>query len=317
MRVLKAGLVAGAILLGPARGVAADIEFYGRLDFSLQHAKEAGEGQVELRNNASRVGVRGELPLQAGLQVIYQLEFGVDLDDEADTPFTHRNQFVGLQGAFGTLKVGRHDTALKQSQGEFDLYDDLEGDLGTVFDGESRLKDYIGYVTPTFAGGFTATLNVFPGEDAAGGNSGVADAASASLVYEKAAVYAAIAHDIDVAGENIDTTRVVGGYTHGPARLMLLYQRSDAGPAREDGIGVSIAWEFGASTAKLQYLAADIWRLDAQADPRDNRLSHLLSVGLDHKLGEDTKVSGFYTRGEIGGTSHTRQYIGIGMQHNF
>ena len=30
---------------------------------------------------------------------------------------TARNQFVGLQGAFGTVKVGRHDTALKEAQG--------------------------------------------------------------------------------------------------------------------------------------------------------------------------------------------------------
>lgn len=317
MRVLKAGLLAGAILSAAVRGLAAEIELYGRVDFSLQHAKEAGEGQAELRNNASRVGVRGEVPLQAGLQVIYQLEFGVDLDDDADTPLTHRNQFVGLQGAFGILKVGRHDTALKQSQGDFDLFDDLEGDLDAVFNGETRLKNYIGYVTPALAGGFTATLNVFPGEDAAGGNSGVADAASASLVYENAAVYAALAHDINVAGDDIDTSRVVGGYAHGPARLMLLYQRADAGRAREEGFGVSIAWEFGASTAKLQYLAADIWRLDARADPRDNRLSNLLAVGLDHKLGVDTRLSGFYTRGRIGGTSQKRQYIGIGLQHNF
>ena len=58
-----------------------------------------------------------------------------------------RNQFVGLEGAFGTVKVGRHDTALKQAQG-FDLFDDLEGDIAGVLNGENRLKDYIGYISP-------------------------------------------------------------------------------------------------------------------------------------------------------------------------
>lgn len=314
---LKTSLAICAAVLAQTAGAAGEVELYGRLDLSLQHADEANAGQMEVRNNASRVGVRGGLPVQAGLSVLYQLEFGVDLDDEAEGTFTDRNQFVGLQGSFGTIKVGRHDTALKQAQGDFDLFDDQEGDIGAVFNGEVRLKDYIGYVTPAFGGGFTATLNFFPGEDAQGGDEGSADAASASLAYERDAAYVAVAHDRDVEGEDSDTTRVVGGYTLGPARLMLLYQRADVGSAREDGFGASVAWELGASTVKLQYLAADIWRLDPQADPRDNRLRNLVSVGLDHKLGEDTKVFAFYTVGEPGGTSGKHQYAGIGMQHNF
>lgn len=320
MRALREILPAGVILLltPAAASLAAEVEVYGRLDFSLQHADEADDEQMELRNNASRAGLRGELPLEvAGLAVIYQLEFGVDLDDEADGTFTDRNQFVGLRGAFGTIRVGRHDTALKQAQGSFDLFDDQEGDIGAVINGEVRLRDYIGYVTPTFAGGLTGTLNFFPGEDAASGNDGVADAASASLVYARGAVHAAIAHDRDVEGEDVDTTRAVAGYAIGPAQLMVLYQRVDPGVGSEDGFGASLAWSFGASTAKLQYLTADIWRIDPATDPRDNRFRNLLSVGLDHRLGEETKLFAFFTRGDIGGTSDSRQYAGIGIQHNF
>lgn len=293
------------------------VDVYGRLNMSLQNSDEAADEQVELRNNASRIGVKGELPLKEGLQAVYQLEWGVDLDDETDDTFTDRNQFVGLQGAFGTIRVGRHDTALKQSQGGFDLFDDLEGDIDRVFNGENRLKDYIGYVTPAFADAFSATLNFFPGEDPDSGNDGVADAISASLVYETDRFYAAVAHDRDIEGEDIDTTRLVGGYTQGPARFMLLYQRTDAGAADEDGYGASFAWTFGDSTAKLQYLSADIWRLDPQADPLENRMDSLVSVGLDHKLGEKTKLFGFYTTGDIGGTDERNNYVAIGLEHNF
>ena len=316
MIAFRATLVACVFLLAPA-AAAAEIELYGRIDLSVQYADEAGEGQVELRNNASRVGVRGELALRPGLEAIYQLEFGVDLDDQADRTFTHRNQFVGLQGAFGAVKLGRNDTALKESGRRFDLFDDTEGDVDGPFNGEHRLKNYIGYVSPAFAGGVTATLNFFPGENSGAGADGVADAASASLVYRTDALHAAIAYDMDVEGEGVDTTRMVGGYTLGPARLMVLYQRTDTGVATEDGFGVSMAWESGSNTAKLQYLAADFWRLDPRADPFENRYRNLLSVGLDHKLGEDTRLSGFYTVGDIGGTSEKRQYVGIGLQHNF
>jgi predicted porin len=312
----RIGFAAFAIVLSSA-ATAAELEVYGRLNLTLQNSDEAVEEKVELQNNASRIGVKGELALNGDLEVIYQLEWGVDLDDQTDETFTDRNQFVGLQGGFGTIKVGRHDTALKQAQGAFDLFDDLEGDIGKVFNGENRLKDYIGYVTPTFVGALSATVNLFPGEDPDAGNDGVADATSLSFKYEKDLIYAAIAHDRDVDGEEVETTRFVGGYTFGPARLMLLYQRTDTVVADEDGFGGSIAWTFGDNTAKLQYLTGEIWRTDPQANPLNNRLENLLSVGLDHKLGEATKLFGFYTMGDIGGTNESNEYVAIGIEHNF
>ena len=159
---------------------------------------------------------------------------------------------MGLEGAFGTVKVGRHDTALKQAQGSFDLFDDLEGDIAGVFNGENRLKNYIGHITPTFGKAFSATVNFFPGEDAASGNDGVADAASLSLNYKSDLIYAAIAYDRDIDGEGVETTRVVGGYTLGPAQIMLLYQRTDVGTEADDGFGASVAWKFGKNTAKFE-----------------------------------------------------------------
>ena len=213
--------------------------------------------------------------------------------------------------------VGRHDTALKDSQQDFDLFDDLEGDITKVFNGENRLKDYIGYITPTFAKGFSVTVNFFPGEDPAAGEDGVADSGSVSLNYETEATYIAVAHDRDIDGPGVDTTRATGGHTFGPVRVMLLYQRTDTGTLAEDGFGASLAWKFGKNTAKLQYLSADIWRTDLQVDPLQNLMESLLSVGLDHALGEDTRLFGFYTTGEIGGTNDSNNYAAIGIEHKF
>lgn len=305
------------VMLPTAAAAATDIDVYGRINLTLQNSDEAGGDKVELQNNASRVGVKGQVPLHGGLMAIYQLEWGVDLDDQTDGSFTDRNQFVGLEGSFGTIKVGRHDTALKEAQGEFDLFNDLEGDIDRVFNGENRRKDYIGYATPTFAGGLRATVNFFPGEDPDAGNDGVADSASLSLVYDSGHAYAAVAHDRDIERDGIETTRVVGGCTFGPARVMLLYQLTDAADSDEDGFGASIAWSIGDSTAKLQYLSADIWRLDPQPDPLANRLESLLSLGLDHRIGEKTKLFGFYTTGDVGGTDESGDYVAIGLEHNF
>lgn len=315
----KTGLAFTAVALTSTAAVAAgEIDVYGRISLTLQNSDEAAEEQVELRNNSSRVGVKGEKALSAGLKAIYQLEFGVNIDgDSGDDVFTHRNQFVGLEGAFGTIKVGRHDTALKQAQGSFDLFDDLEGDIGGVFNGENRLRNYIGYTTPAFGKSFSATINFFPGEDPDSGNDGVADATSLSINYKTDLIYAAIAQDIDIDGEGVDTTRVVGGYTLGDAQFMLLYQRTDTGAEAEDGFGASVAWMFGKNTAKFEYLRADIWRTDPQIDPLQNRYETLVSIGLDHALGEDTKLFAFYTAGDIGGTNESNRYLAIGIQHDF
>jgi predicted porin len=316
MRASILSTAAAVALASTAAGASEEIDLYGRLNVTLQNSDEAAGEQVELRNNASRIGVKGEKVLS--LKAIYQLEFGVNLDgDSGDDVFTHRNQFVGLEGAFGTVKVGRHDTALKQSQGAFDLFDDLEGDISSVLNGENRLRNYIGYITPKFGKTFSAMVNFFPGEDRESGNDGVADATSLSLNYKSDLVYAAIAQDFDIDGEGVDTTRVVGGYTFGAAQLMLLYQRTDAGAGAEDGFGASLAWTIGKNIAKFEYLSSDIWRTDPQVNPLENRYETLISVGLDHALGEKTKVFAFYTAGDIGGTNESNRYLAIGIQHNF
>jgi predicted porin len=79
----KLGLAVAALAL-PATAAAdidVDIDVYGRLNLTLQNSDEAVDEKVELQNNASRVGVKGEHELKQGLKIIYQLEWGVDLDD--------------------------------------------------------------------------------------------------------------------------------------------------------------------------------------------------------------------------------------------
>jgi predicted porin len=308
----------GLAMLAAAGTASAEVDVYGKLNVTLQDSDEARESMVELQSNSSRIGVKGEEDLSKGLSAIYQFEWEVDPDGgSGDENFSARNQFVGLTGAFGTVKVGRHDTALKEAQGDFDLFNDLEGDIKNTFNGENRLKDYIGYTTPTLADAFSVTVNFFPGEDPAGGNDGIADGTSVSVNYETDRLYAAVARDRDLDGEGVDTTRLAGGYTLGPAEFRLLYQRTDAGSVDDDGFGGSIAYTFGSNTAKLQYLDAGIWRTDPQVDPLDNLLESQVSVGLDHELGENTKLFGFYTSGDIGGTNESNDYVAIGLEHKF
>lgn len=304
--------VAGFLLAGgPAF---AGIDVYGKANITVQNSDDGGVSQVELKSNASRFGVKGDEILGETLKVIYQFEWEVDPDGKSGADnFSARNQFVGLAGSFGTIKVGRHDTALKTAQGDFDLFNDLEGDIKNVFNGENRLGNYIGYTTPEFAGAFSVTVNLFPGEDAAAGNDGIADGTSVSLNYETETIYAALARDSGIDGDDVDTTRAVGGYKFGAAQVNLIYQVTDAGATDGDGYGASFAWKFGKNTFKLQYADADIYQVAGFED----MLEKQASVGLDHKLGDSTKLFGFYTTGDVAATGESNDYFGLGIQHKF
>jgi hypothetical protein len=90
--------VAAAVLFGRGDSAFADIDLYGLLNVTVQDTEEAQESMVELRSNASRIGVKGTEDLDYGLEAIYQLEWEVDPDggDGSDN-ISPRNQFVGLE----------------------------------------------------------------------------------------------------------------------------------------------------------------------------------------------------------------------------
>lgn len=292
----------------------ADVDVYGRVSISAQHADEAGVSQVELRNNNSRFGVKGSEDLNEGLKAIYQFEWQVDVTDNGNSSDDHikaRNQFVGLQGGFGTVKVGRHDTALKQAQGDFDLFNDLEGDINRVLNGENRVSNFIGYTTPSF-GGLSATINLIPGEDAEAGEDGVADATSFSIDYENDAWYASLGRDSDIDGIDVDTTRLVGGYKLGGAQLNLLYQQTETPVDDANGYGASFAYSVGKNVFKAQYLTSDIHEVDVGITHEN-----VASIGYERKLAKSTKLFGFYTTADIADTDESSDYVGVGIEHRF
>lgn len=303
-----------AVLLGASHAAVADVDVYGKLNVTLQNSDEAGASEVELRSNASRFGVKGNEALNETLKAIYQFEWEIDPTDASKSSEDHiksRNQFVGLAGNFGTLKVGRNDTALKVAQGDFDLFNDLEGDIKNVLNGENRVSNYIGYTTPEFADAFSVTVNLVPGEDAAAGEDGIADGMSVSLNYETDSIYAAIAQDSDIDGTDVDTTRLAAGYKFGSAVINAIFQQTDIGSADADAYGASFGYKFGDNMFKLQHVTGDIWEIGGAS------LESQTSVGLDHKLAKSTKLFGFYTTGDIGGSSESNDYFGVGIEHKF
>ena len=95
---------------------------YGKVFLTLD-AIEADDGfagnvgnsdeRTQLRSNSSRIGLKGSEALTDNTDVVYQLEYGVDVDaaDNGGDQFYSRDTFIGLQNdQYGTMVAGRLTT---------------------------------------------------------------------------------------------------------------------------------------------------------------------------------------------------------------
>ncbi len=132
--------------------------FYGKINASLQAIEEERLGAEtqdnwELRSNTSRLGIKGSLPISDSLKAIYKLEYEVFVDDGQDgssgDEFKQRNIYGGLQGNFGTVIAGKHDTPAKLTQGKVDRFNHLyAADIKYIMAGEQRESNIVIYSSP-------------------------------------------------------------------------------------------------------------------------------------------------------------------------
>lgn len=300
-----------ASLLQPA--VAADkdetisFDFYGQANVALLRADRPNNDETELASYASRIGVKGGTELASGTEVIYQLEWEVDLTDlGGDDNLKSRNQFVGLKGSFGELTVGRRDTAVKYLQSGFDLFANYEGDIKNIFAGKNRTADTISYFTPMFDEWQFAASYVLSEDDL------VDDGKSLTVTYgdkklKRTAFYFGAGIDRDVNGRDIE--RMVAMTKLGETQVGFMYQDQQRvdGTAQADGFVVNAVHPFGDFSVKAQYQLLDTGNGDQSS----------LAAGVDYKLGSNTTVYGWYTGQDFDNLDVEQTFVAVGLLHKF
>jgi len=291
---------------------AAEVIVYGKANVSLQNADEAvGEDKIELVSNASRIGIKGGEEITSGIKAIYQFEYQTEVDDGVGSSgtFSQRNIYVGLQGSAGTIMGGHFDTPTKVLQEKVDLFNDLEGDITTIFKGEIRASNIVQYVTPGFGGGFSGSVAYITKE-----TNDVDNGISASFGYTADSFYLGVAVDQDVEAEGVDLVRLVGRFTLGPVQLGVLGESYDDGVNdKENGVLGSVLWNLN-----------DQWALKAQYGQSDVRMAdgETASLGADYKLSKNVTLFGYYTHVENSidlpaATARDDDYLGIGLDLKF
>lgn len=247
---------------------------YGRINLSVnRYHFEAIEtsrttskrNSSELESNGSRLGVKGELPIQENLTALYQIEYGVALDGDGDT-FTQRNTYGGLQGPWGRLIAGRHDTPLKLIHSKMDLFSNLPlADVKNLLVGENRKPRTILYTSPSFASGLTASVAAVTGEDSRADGSqrerSLSDGSSISLRYEQGPLYLAIAQDHNVSRQ--DVLRATAVITAGALQLGGLYQRAEEHSSGDGLANISSSAGAFSGRGRTHFKKQDAWLINA------------------------------------------------------
>lgn len=308
---MKKLLLTAAVASAFSVSAMADVSVYGKANVALQHADEAaaGDSTVELVSNASRIGVKGSEEISSGINVIYQFEYQTEVDDGTNgtQTFGQRNIYLGLQGKAGTVMAGHFDTPTKMIQEKVDLFNDMEGDIGQIFKGEIRASNVVQYTSPSLSG-MTAAVAYITEENDGVTKRGDADAGvSLSVAYTSKNLYAAVAVDRDVEGENIDLIRAVVRANMGPLQLGLLAESYDKDGVDESGVVVSAA-----------YALNNQWVVKAQHGQSDVRIAdgESTSFGADYKMSKSTTVYSYATLVESS-TGRDDTYVGIGMDYKF
>jgi predicted porin len=261
-------------------------DLYGKFNVSRDFLEARDDEWI---SNASRIGIRGDYAISETLKVVYQFEQDVDLmhgGTHIDTLFSMRNSFIGLNGNFGRVIFGTHDSPLKMSQGKVDQFNDTLGDVKDNFVGEIRATDSFMYNSPEFGPGLQFNAMYLDSD------SNFDASQSYSLTYKQGNLYLAAAYDDDMRKNDraasrtvaFDSYRAVAQYALGDLKLGALFQSSQAesiqGAKRQEAIMVSGAYKYRDFTFRAQFGDSDIVVEDLQ----------LLSLGVDYHLDKQVRL---------------------------
>jgi predicted porin len=350
---MKKSLLALAVL-GAFAGTASaqsSVTIYGIVDASIVSMDNgaATNGRVTRmdsgRDSASRIGFKGAEDLGNGLKATFQLENGFSADNgnlsSASTLFS-RQSWLGLEGNFGAIRLGRQNTPIKDALDVIDPFVNagMAGSIdyfgySTTAGGSTtpeRVPNQALYASPNF-GGFSGSASYIFGETR--GDNSANNGYGARLGYANGPLNLQAAYSVGnttTAGidQNDEKNILVGGtYDFGVVKLHGGYKDTtvernvapggDIVKVRSYLVGVTVP--FGASKVRAYYINNDVRNAP-------NLDSKAVALSYSYALSKRTSLYTTYVRASNdsasdmgvvdGGTiGQNASGIAFGMKHTF
>ena len=240
---------------------------YGKALVTVDYSDFDDESTTKLNSTASRIGFKGAEALTANTDLVYQLEYGVEIDSDnggtvkgkTQNQFHSRDTYLGLSNKqYGTLVAGRLSAIddninyVSQTVGQYDGFN------AASWDGE-RVNNAMAYFSPAYNGlQFMGMYAVE--EDNASDLATDAEAFGVGVKYEPAnqpfragATY--------IKSGDFNTTRLSGAYDlNNQIGLGALYQISDLDTSDKENL----------AAVSATYKTATPWTAYAQAEMTSN-----------------------------------------------
>ncbi|WP_300652118.1 porin [Hydrogenophaga sp.] len=236
---MKKTLIALAALAATGAAMAqSSVTLYGVVDVGFTSVNNSGTGTDNTGLSSSnmttnRLGFRGTEDLGGGLKAKFQIETSLTADQPGASSIGDRGAWVGLEGGFGEVRLGREYSTTFWSGFLFSPFG--TGGVGNGFGFANRVvahtvtgqtnpiwnNNAITYNTPRMAGFQAHAQYAFDEQAAAGNNAG--RSAGLRLNYSAGPLMAELAYsDTDGSGATRDHKSTVGGvsYDFGVAKLM-------------------------------------------------------------------------------------------------
>jgi len=336
---MKKSLVALAVLAAVAGTSYAqtNVSIYGVVDAGISYTDNGAAANSKTwglgsgQQSGSRLGFKGSEDLGGGLSAIFTLENGFTVDDGAQGQgrLFGRQAFVGLNGGFGSVKLGRQYNPIRVAAEAIDPFAlGLAGDLKRIFNvyGE-RADNTINYSTPNLSG-FSGQIAYSFGEVA--GSTSAGRQLGLSGTYANGPVYLTLAyHSVDSSTDPLvnkggaKTTLLGGVYNFGVAKLHggFAWNKGDNGSvdnvdSRDWMLGVSAP--VGGGTVLASYIQHKD-QLTSNADAKQ------WALGYTYDLSKRTNLYASYAKVNndanakivstvAGGSAST---FNVGLRHKF
>ena len=280
---------------------------YGKAFLTLDYSDFDDKSDTTLNSNSSRIGFKGAEALTANTDLVYQLEYGIDIDEDSQQ-FKARDTYLGLSNKqYGTFVAGRLTTLddyinyANQASGGV-----LGGDDVLASFTAPRANNAMAYFSPTYNGLQFMGMYGLDGDQDANSLSDH-EQFGAGVKYEPTNQPFRVGATYITAGDALKAARVSGSYNlNKDVTLGALYQNTDVDTNDNENL-ITVSGTYKTATPWTAYAQADVVSNVAGDSDDDaqryiiggkyafnaNTTGHVYGAYLNKDLANDESVDGF------------------------